>query len=78
MVRGILGLFGIISGKDKDNGQPISSNRENVRDSYLYSYSKVVCIGYIKYFEKIMTFKLNNKYLDISKRGMKLTGMNSI
>lgn len=38
-----------------------------------------LCIGYVNYFEEITTSKIqNNKHLDISKRGMQLTGMNNI
>lgn len=43
------------------------------------AYTQRLCIDYIKYFEEIMTSKLNtNKYLDISKRGMQLIGINNI
>ena len=77
MARVLLGLFGIVSEKDKDDGQSISSNCEYICDSDLCSCSKV--IGYFKYFEEIRTSNLhNNKYLDSSRRGIQLTRMNNV
>lgn len=71
------GIFGIVSEKDKGDGQSLSSNCEYICDPDLCSCSKVV--GYFKYFEEIRASNLNNnKYLDISKRRMQLTRMNNI
>lgn len=72
----LLGIFGIVSEKDKGDGQSISSNCEYICDSDLCSCSKV---SYFKYFEEIRTSNLNNnKYLDISRKGMQLTRMNNV